>query len=134
MAAATPALFADAACAYSDSNRIVDAIRQAVIVVDENLRVISANRAFYRAFGVMPAETVGQHLTQVGDQRLNVPALRDFLHLVQTEGAAKDEYEIEIELPAFGIVSSPPSGFCGQGTAGPVAGGIRGCGGPVTKW
>jgi len=102
VAAATPALFADAACAYSDSNRIVDAIRQALIVVDENLRVISANRAFYRAFGVMPAETVGQHLTQVGDQRLNVPALRDFLHLVQTEGAAKDEYEIEIELPALG--------------------------------
>jgi len=79
--------------------RIVDAIRQALIVVDENLRVISANRAFYRAFGVMPAETVGQHLTQVGDQRLNVPALRDFPPPCPNEGAAKTKYEIEIELP-----------------------------------
>ena len=66
-----PALprLANARRAYSSPDRIIDAIRQALVVLDEKLRVISANRAFYRAFAVMPEETIGQHLTDVGDHR-----------------------------------------------------------------
>jgi len=102
VAAATPALFADAACAYSDSNRIVDAIRQALIVVDENLRVISANRAFYRAFGVMPAETVGQHLTQVGDQRLTCRRSETSSTLSKPRAPPKTNMKSRSSLPALG--------------------------------
>jgi len=87
---------------YSDPGRIIDTIRQSLIVLDEKLRVISANRAFYRAFAVMPQETVGQHLADVGDHRLDVPALRSFLSLLQAENAAMEDYEIEIELPVLG--------------------------------
>lgn len=83
-------------------DRIVDTIRQALIVFDEKLHVIAANRAFYRAFAVMPEETIGQHFADVGDHRLDVPALRDFVGLFQAEDAAIEDYEIEIELPALG--------------------------------
>jgi two-component system, chemotaxis family, CheB/CheR fusion protein len=93
---------ANARRAYSASDRIIDTIRQGLIVLDEKLRVIAANRAFYRAFGVMPEETVGKHLADVGNRRLDVPALRDFLGLLQAEDAAIEDYEIEIELPALG--------------------------------
>ncbi len=88
--------------AYSSPDRIIDAIRQGLIVLDEKLRVISANRAFYRAFNVTPEETIGQHLIEVGDHRLDVPALRDFVGLLQSEAAIPAEYEIEIELPVLG--------------------------------
>ena len=81
-----PPHLADARSAYSSPDRIIDAIRQALIVLDEKLRVIFANRAFYRAFAVMPEETIGQHLIDVGDHRLDVPALRDFFDLFQSEG------------------------------------------------
>ena len=87
---------------YSVPDRIIDAIRQALIVLDEKQRVIFANRAFYRAFAVTLEETVGRHLTDVGDHRLDVPALRGFLGLFQAEDAAIEDYEIEIELPALG--------------------------------
>ena len=97
-----PPHLADARRAYSGPDRIIDTIRQALIVLDEKLRVISANRAFYRAFAVMPEETIGQHLADVGDHRLDVPALRGFLDLLQAEDAAIEDYEIEIELPALG--------------------------------
>ena len=97
-----PPHLANGGSAYSRPDRIIDAIRQALIVLDEKLRVIYANRAFYRAFAVMPEETVGQHLADVGDHRLDVPALRSVLGLFQAEDAAIEDYEIEIELPALG--------------------------------
>ena len=97
-----PPHLANGGSAYSRPDRIIDAIRQALIVLDEKLRVIYANRAFYRAFAVMPEETVGQHLADVGDHRLDVPALRSILGLFQAEDAAIEDYEIEIELPALG--------------------------------
>ena len=87
--------------ARSSPDRIIDAIRQALVALDEKLRVIAANRAFYRAFAVMPEETIGQHLIEVGDHRLDVPAVRDFVGLLLSEAAIED-YEIEIELPALG--------------------------------
>ena len=93
---------ANAGCAYSGPDRIIDAIRQAVVVLDEKLRVISANRAFYHAFAVSPEDTVGRHLANVGDHRLDVPELRGFLGLSQSKAAPIEDYEIEIELPALG--------------------------------
>ena len=50
----------------------------------------------------MPQETIGQRLVEIGDHRLDVPALRGFLDLSQAEDAALEDYEIEIELPALG--------------------------------
>ena len=41
-----------AARAYSDS--IIDTIRQPLVVLDEELRVVSANRSFYRTFALDP--------------------------------------------------------------------------------
>jgi two-component system, chemotaxis family, CheB/CheR fusion protein len=92
----------NAARACSDSDGIIDAIRQPLIVLDEKLRVISANEAFYRIFAVTRGETVGRHLVAIGDRRLDVSALRDFLDLTQAKGALIEDYEIEIELPALG--------------------------------
>jgi len=101
-ATAPPARVAYAMRAYASRGYIIDAIRQALVVLDEKLRVIAANRAFYRAFAVMPEETIGQHLIEVGDHRLDVPALRGFLDLFQADDATIEDYEIEIELPALG--------------------------------
>ena len=64
-----------------------DAIRQPLIVLDEKLHIIFANRAFYRVFAVTPEEAVGRHLAAIGDRRLNVQSLHDFLDLTQAEGA-----------------------------------------------
>src|SRR6185312_8481848 len=91
---------AEPVCLGSDG--IIDAIQQPLIVLDEKLRVVSANRAFYRIFAVTRGETVGRQLVAIGDGRLDVSALRDFLDLTQAGGAVVEDYEIEIELPALG--------------------------------
>ena len=92
----------NAECACSDLDSVIDAIRQPLIVLDEKLRIISANQAFYRIFAVTRGETVGRHLVAIGGRRLDVSALRDFLDLTQAKGAVIEDYEIEIELPALG--------------------------------
>jgi PAS domain-containing protein len=38
---------------------IVDMVREPLVVLDDGLRVVVANRSFYRAFGVAPQETEG---------------------------------------------------------------------------
>ena len=89
-----------AARAYSEN--IIDTIRQPLVVLDQELRVVSANRSFYRTFGLAPEGTVGRMLGLAGDGRLEIPGLRDFLGRVQVEPAPVDNYEVEIELPLLG--------------------------------
>ena len=98
----TPAKRANAGRVYSNSDLIIDTIRQPLIVLNEKQRIISANRAFCRAFAVTPREAVGEHLASVGNHCLDVSALRGFLDLIQSEGAVIEDYEIEVELPVLG--------------------------------
>jgi two-component system CheB/CheR fusion protein len=89
-----------AARAYSDS--IIDTIRQPLVVFDEELRVVSANRSFYDIFALEPAETVGQPLGDTGDRHFDIPGLRGFLDRVQAESGPIEDYEIELDLPRLG--------------------------------
>ena len=41
---------------------IVDTVRESLLVLDADLRVVSANRSFFRTFQVAPEETQGQKL------------------------------------------------------------------------
>jgi two-component system CheB/CheR fusion protein len=89
--------------AYSDS--ILETIRQPLLVLDADLRVISASRSFYRDFAVSPEETLGREVTSAADHRLDVPALREFLELIRADDAAIEDYELEITLPPLGLRS-----------------------------
>ena len=43
---------------YSES--IINTVREPLIVLDQDLRVVTASRSFYEVFKVKPEETVGQ--------------------------------------------------------------------------
>ncbi len=42
------------------AHAIVDTVREPLIVLDRNLRVVVASRSFYQTFGVDPQDTQGQ--------------------------------------------------------------------------
>jgi two-component system CheB/CheR fusion protein len=88
-----------AARAYLDS--IIATIRQPLVVLDEELRVISASSSFHRIFSVKPEDLIGRPLLAAGGH-LNAPALREFLASIQVRGATINDYEVEIELPNVG--------------------------------
>jgi hypothetical protein len=87
---------ANAKRAHFGADRIIDAICQ-----PWSCSTSSCALSLSTAPSVIPEQTIGQHLADVGDHRLDVPALRDSLDLLQAEDAIED-YEIEIELPALG--------------------------------
>jgi len=89
----------EAARTYLDS--IIATIRQPLVVLDQELRVISASSSFHRIFSVEPGELIGRYLPAAGDH-LDVPALREFLASIQTRGATINDHEVEFELPGLG--------------------------------
>ena len=89
----------EVARAYLDS--IIATIRQPLVVLDEELRVISASSSFHRVFSVAPEHLIGLPLLSAG-AHLDVPVLREFLASIQARGTTISDHEIEIELPGVG--------------------------------
>src|SRR6185437_941992 len=89
-----------AASAYSDS--IIDTVRQPLVVLDEELEIISANRSFYGMFALTPANTVGRQLDAAGDGCLAGVPLRGFLDLIAAGEDEIEAHEIEVSLPSVG--------------------------------
>jgi two-component system, chemotaxis family, CheB/CheR fusion protein len=89
-----------AARLYSDS--IIDTIRQPLVVLDETLRLVSANRSFYSTFGLEPEGAVGQQLDAVAGRHAGAEGLGAFLARVQADPSLGEAYEAEIELPSLG--------------------------------
>ena len=82
--------------------RVIDAIRQPLLVLDPSLCVLFANRAFYRRFNVAPAQTVGHSLAAVGKCFLNAPALGEFVAQIQSGALDVENHEIEVAVPGLG--------------------------------
>ena len=89
----------EAARAYLDS--IIATIRQPLVVLDEDLRVISASSSFHRIFSVKSEDLIGRSLRAASDH-LDVPALREFLSSIQARGTTINDQEVEMELPGLG--------------------------------
>jgi len=87
----------EAARAYSNS--IVETIRQPLVVLDDELRVISASRAFYETFGATKEEAVGRPIGSAGALHFKVSGLRQFLDSIRAGEVDIQDYEIELELP-----------------------------------
>lgn len=71
------------ACALAQS--IVDTVREPVVVLDKELRVIAASRSFYSAFNVSPEETQGKLLYALGDEQWDISKLRVLLEKIIPE-------------------------------------------------
>jgi two-component system CheB/CheR fusion protein len=89
----------EAARTYLDS--ILATIRQPLVVLDEDLRVVSASSSFHRILLVEPGDLIGRCLPAAGDY-LDVPALREFLASIQVRGGLIRDRELELELPGLG--------------------------------
>lgn len=91
---------ADEALEYADST--INTIREPLIVLDQDLKVVSASRSFYEVFKVEPIETVGQLVYDLGNRQWDIPTLRELLEDVLPKKAVFDDYEVDHEFAAIG--------------------------------
>jgi chemotaxis protein methyltransferase CheR len=81
---------------------IVDTIREPLLVLDKDLRVLAASRSFYSTFQVAPSITQGQLLYELGDRQWDIPALRVLLEKIVPEHGVMEDYEVEHQFPEIG--------------------------------
>jgi two-component system CheB/CheR fusion protein len=87
------------------AENIVEAVGVPLLVVDEELRVVSANRAFYEEFRTTPKLVVGEPLQQLAAGQWDIPGLAERLRAVaQGEREAMRAVPIEATLPRRGMV------------------------------
>ncbi|HET8847009.1 MAG TPA: ATP-binding protein, partial [Ktedonobacteraceae bacterium] len=81
---------------------VVETIREPLLILDAQLRVQRANRAFYRHFQVEPADTEHQRLFDLGNGQWNIPSLRRLLEELLPTSHALTDYELEHTFPTLG--------------------------------
>jgi two-component sensor histidine kinase len=81
---------------------IVDTVRDPQLVLDQNLRVVTANRAFYRTFRMNRQDIQGCPVYGLGDGQWDIPELRLLLADVAPQHAVMEAYEVERDFPGIG--------------------------------
>jgi two-component system CheB/CheR fusion protein len=81
---------------------IVNTVVEPLVVLDKDLQVVSASRAFFRNFKVAPEQTVGRKLYDLGDGQWNIPALRELLEDILPQQQAMEGFEVEHDFPGLG--------------------------------
>ena len=81
---------------------IVSTVREPLVVLDDKLRVISANRSFYRTFKVTPEMSENTLLFDLGNRQWEIPKLRELLEEVLPEKTSIEDFEVEHDFPAIG--------------------------------
>jgi two-component system, chemotaxis family, CheB/CheR fusion protein len=84
------------------AENIVNTIREPLIVLDSNLRAVSASRSFYNKFAVKPEDTVERHIYELGDHQWDIPKLRELLEKILPLNASFEDAEIEHDFPIIG--------------------------------
>jgi nitrogen fixation/metabolism regulation signal transduction histidine kinase len=85
------------------TENIIDTIRESLLVLDEKMRVITANRRFYHTFETVPESTEGKRLFELGDGQWDIPELRKLLKEIITRRNAFDDYRVEYRFPKIGF-------------------------------
>jgi PAS domain S-box-containing protein len=89
-----------AARAYAES--IITTVREPLVVLDADLRVVSANLSFHRMLEAAPEETIGQPFYELRGRQWDLPALRRLLDDIIPNNGQLDGFEVECQSPTAG--------------------------------
>lgn len=81
---------------------IVETVREPLVVLASDLRVMGASRSFYQTFNVTPEETEGRLIYELGDRQWDIPALRTLLEEILPERTQFNGFEVVHEFQRVG--------------------------------
>jgi len=85
---------------YADA--IIRTVRGPLLVLNKDLRIISANEAFYNAFKVAPSDTESRLLYDLGNRQWNIPTLRILLEEILPEKNTIEDFVVEHDFTDIG--------------------------------
>lgn len=88
--------------AWTYIRTVIDTVREPFLILDPNLRVLSANKTFYRFFRVKKTATEGTLVYKLGNGQWDIPALRKLLEKILPKDTFFADYEVDHEFPVIG--------------------------------
>ncbi len=74
-----------------------------LLVLDAELRVETANEAFYNTFQINPDEAIGRRVYELGNGQWNIPRLRELLEEVLPEASVFHNFEVTHVFEEIGL-------------------------------
>jgi PAS domain S-box-containing protein len=84
------------------AENLIDTVREPLIALDKNLRVVKASRSFYEFFKVSSDETIGTLIYDLGNRQWNIPKLKELLETILLKQTTFDNYEVEHDFTTIG--------------------------------
>lgn len=81
---------------------IVSTVRESFLVLDQNLKIEFANRAFYSFFQTSKENTIGQKIYDLGNGQWDIQELRELLEKVIPEKSVIENYQMSHEFERIG--------------------------------
>ena len=85
---------------YADA--LIENAREAILMLESDLRVAGANHVFYRNFHVSRKETENRPIYDLGDGQWNIPRLRELLENVLPNNGRVEDFEVRHDFPQLG--------------------------------
>jgi hypothetical protein len=79
-----------------------DVVREPVLILDKDLRVMTANESFFRTFQVELKDTQNKHVYELGDGQWNIPELKKLLEDILPKNTFFKGFEVIHEFPFIG--------------------------------
>lgn len=81
---------------------ILSTVHETVLVLDKDIKIISANKSFYKTFQVNEAESIGKSLYKLGNNQWNIEGLRELLEEIVPKNNSFYDFEVEHTFPTIG--------------------------------
>ena len=81
---------------------LVEVARESFLILDHNLRVISANDVFYQNFRVKSTQTENVLLYELGNGQWNIPELKSLLEEILPKKKVVKDYEVKHVFETIG--------------------------------
>jgi PAS domain S-box-containing protein len=94
--------FADVPDAAALAHAIVDTVRDPLLVLDHDLRIVAASRAFFQIFHLADQDVRGHLIYEIDDGQWNIPELRTILEKIAKDQTTVEGYEVDREFPRVG--------------------------------
>lgn len=85
------------------ANAVIQTVREPLLVLDSDIRVVSGNNSFYKTFRVTPEETHGKILYDLGNKQWDIPTLRNLLEDLIPNKIDLQDYIVEHDFPSIGF-------------------------------
>jgi two-component system, chemotaxis family, CheB/CheR fusion protein len=81
---------------------VIETVQHPLLILDTELRVKRATRAFFDTFGVFPNETIGREIKDLGNGQWNIPELNEMLQQALVRDVPFRDFEVTHDFPSLG--------------------------------